>query len=70
MKTKAAMTDVMGVRVGQVWEDCETRMTKRRLTVLRIEKDKAVCRIDDGVRATRIALKRFRANSTGYRLVK
>lgn len=57
------------VRVGQVWIDCDPRMT-RRIVIDRIEGAYAFCHNWASPRLkTRIRLDRFRPTSTGFRLV-
>jgi len=58
------------VRVGQVWEDNDRRQraNPRRGKILRVMGGFATVKWDTG-RTTEVALKRFRPNSTGYRLV-
>lgn len=64
------------VRVGQVWEDNDPRITgcRRQIKVLEIKVKngaiKAVVQHPSGLGAkTRIRIDRFRPTSTGYRLV-
>ena len=71
------------VEPGQSWADCDKRAAGRVLRVDRIEGEHAICTVtadrppDEGappgwtnVGATRrIALRRFKPGSTGYRLV-
>lgn len=64
------------VKVGQLWADNDIRSFPRTIRVMEIIGDKAEVKVvtpakfarNEGAR-TRISLKRFRANSTGYRLV-
>jgi len=71
------------VEPGQVWADCDPRAVGRTIRVDSIGGDvmdpTAVCTVltdrDSAVsptvgRAVRIRVRRFRPNSTGYRLVK
>ena len=61
------------VKVGQVWEDNDSRIggaeARRRVKIVRIEGDVAVCENVATKRATKIKLSRFRPNATGYRLI-
>lgn len=66
------------VKVGQVWADNDKRSAGRHVRVIAIEvtlKQAVVRRCNSaggliGARVTRIALRRFRPTSTGYRLVR
>jgi hypothetical protein len=64
------------VAAGQIWRDNDKRMAARYILVLRIEGDKAVCVSCSETgnvltqRQTRIALRRFKPNSTGYVFVR
>ena len=70
------MTQDPEVEPGQVWIDNDPRSEGRRtLRVLRIEGDRVICLTltdwhgaKDGSKETRIALRRFKPTSTGYRL--
>lgn len=55
-----------GVKAGQVWRSMDPR-DNRMITVLQVGVDKAQVQ---GFVKSWISLKRFRPNSTGYRLVK
>jgi hypothetical protein len=67
------------VEVGQVWADNDWRSAGRTLRVDAVDETHATCTIltnqnshgyrDMRGRTTRIALRRFKPNSTGYRLV-
>jgi hypothetical protein len=60
------------VKVGQVWMDCDKRMYNRKLLVVRIEGDHALCANAadrNGKARTKIRLDRFRKSSTGFILV-
>ena len=70
------------VRPGQIWADNDVRSRGRQIKVLAVVDGKATCtvvRAADPVasnagrppagRVTRISQRRFRPNSTGYRLV-
>jgi hypothetical protein len=61
-----------GVHVGDIWEDCDPRARRRRLTVtlIDLERGKARVRDQDSGRLTFIALDRFKPISTGYRRIK
>jgi hypothetical protein len=64
------------VKVGQIWADNDPRSTPRTIKVIEIVDEKAVVEVvvpaasavNAGAR-TRVALKRFRPTTTGYRLV-
>ena len=70
---------VVEVKVGQVWQDNDKRMSERYLRVVRIDNNRwpvAVCvcqlcsafgDLIDG-RLSSIAIKRMKPTSTGYRL--
>lgn len=73
--TKKTMTP----RVGDVWEDNDPRMVmfgeRRRLKIVAIHDDYAVCRVVKGVLGwerpfTVVKLNRFKPNCRGYRLVR
>lgn len=67
------------VKVGQVWQDCDKRMSGRCIRVMAIKDGKALCsravqsswgewfRLPG--RQVRISLSRFKPTSTGYRLL-
>ena len=65
------------VRVGQVWADNDKRaQPNRRLRVVEMLPNGAVCEVFyegvpavDKPRRVAVMLRRFRPNSTGYRLV-
>jgi hypothetical protein len=72
------VSEPIKVEVGQVWADNDSRSTGRTVRVVAIEGDKAVVEtvtyskhvyVGGGRKQSRIALKRFKPNSTGYRLV-
>jgi hypothetical protein len=75
------VSEKIEVKPGQVWQDCDKRLRgERTLRVLRILKraagpDMAECDVfyrGEPFRrglTTLIALRRFRTNSTGYRLL-
>ena len=57
------------VRVGQIWRDNDKRSRGRRLQVLLVDEEAALCAVvlPSGLgRRTTIKLSRFRPNSTGY----
>lgn len=64
------MTTTAQVRVGQVWRDNDPRLQKcsRRIEVVEIDRDHAICKLAgvETKRRTRIRLNRFRPRSTGY----
>jgi uncharacterized protein DUF6354 len=62
------------VSVGQLWADCAYAMRGRVVHVLEINGEHAVCRVDHRGHPAhgsvhRIALRRFRPDRFGYRLV-
>jgi hypothetical protein len=61
------------VRVGQVWADNDWRSAGRTVMVIAITDGKAICAVAWPGHKTRnrtqIKLRRFRENSTGYRLI-
>lgn len=61
----------MNVKVGQIWEDNDSRNTyHRQIKVLEIVDGKAIVQHPRGLGSkTRIRLDRFKPTSTGYRLV-
>ena len=71
--SKRAKTPRPEVRVGQVWEDCDPRMTGRQLRVEKVEGGYAILRRCFGdrqdTRTTKIRLSRMYPHSTGFRLV-
>lgn len=67
------------VQIGQVWADNDTRTEGRTVKVEEINGDKAVCRVlappfdyPQGRvgHTTKIAIRRFKPTSTGYRLIR
>jgi hypothetical protein len=68
------MPETPDVRVGQIWQDNDPRVTPARfLRVTAINGDKATCEAwydkpGSQARTVRISLARFRPTSTGYRL--
>jgi len=56
------------VKPGQVWKDNDPR-TPRRLKVVSIEGEYAVCENTDLKRRTRVRLDRLKPGRTGYTLV-
>ena len=69
----AEMANKYGVKVGQIWQDNDPRMQMmkpvRTVEVLIVDDTHAVCQNRDSGKITRIKISRFKANSTGYRLV-
>jgi hypothetical protein len=69
------MSNPYEVKVGQVWQDWDTRFRNGAPTykkVLKIEGGFAYCvstRNGIVISKSRISLQRFRPNSTGYKLV-
>ena len=66
------MANKYGVKVGQVWKDNDPRYTEaeqRVLVVLEIDDTHATCKNKKSGKTSKIRLNRFKANSTGYRLV-
>lgn len=65
--------DKIEVKVGQVWQNWDIRERgthPRRLKVVEIVGDKAVVQHPSGIGGKRkILLRRFKPNSTGYKLV-
>ncbi len=73
------------VRIGQIWEDCDKRAGGRRLRIIEIStrspgEDRVTAEViqerrngeviaPQKRRRTQIATRRFRPNSTGYRLI-
>ena len=66
--------DKLGVKVGQIWQDNDPRVQMmkpvRTVEVLIVDDTHAVCQNRDTGRITRIKVSRFKANSTGYLLIK
>jgi len=66
------MSAAATVSVGQTWLDNDKRFRERRIRITAIEGAFAYGWVidanDKALRETRIALKRFKPNSTGYRL--
>jgi desulfoferrodoxin (superoxide reductase-like protein) len=58
------------VRVGQIWRDNDKRNYTRWVEVVSIEGEKATVINLETRKQTRISLKRFKPNATGYVLVK
>jgi len=67
------MSETHEVRLGQIWEDCDTRGpgagTGRRVRVIEVGGVSARVENVKTKRRTYIRLRRFRPSSTGYRLV-
>jgi hypothetical protein len=58
------------VKVGQIWKDNDKRVGDRRVRIAEITDDKAkVVNLETG-KTSKIAIKRFKPNSTGYTLIK
>jgi hypothetical protein len=59
------------VKVGQVWQDRDWRMSGRKIRVERTDEKYAYCSAASysSGRTIRIRLDRFKANSTGYDLI-
>jgi hypothetical protein len=62
-----------GVKIGQIWEDCDPRQGGRRVVVLSVREEDsyrfAMVKTPCG-RIRRVQLARFRERTNGYRLVK
>jgi hypothetical protein len=69
------MSNIYGVKVGQIWQDWDKRFrsgTPVYKKILKVKGDFAFCEgIKDGlvISKSRISLQRFRPNSTGYKLI-
>jgi hypothetical protein len=72
------MSEQPTVKVGQVWADNDARSKGRTLQVVEVGPVQAVCEVLTVARyvsarqigkTTRISLRRFRPNATGYRLI-
>ena len=68
------MSDVIEVKVGQVWEDWDIRHRespgRRRIKILEIKDGKAIVQHPSGQGTkTRIRLDRLKPTSTGYKLI-
>jgi hypothetical protein len=67
------MKNQFGVKVGQIWKDNDSRFSEneqRELEVLSIDDVYAICKNIKSGKTSKIKLNRFKANSTGYRLIK
>ena len=68
------MVQLTGNRImdGQIWQDKDKRMDRRRVVVERIEGEYAYCKSVVGGRKTRLLLRRMGPGSgtTGWRLIK
>jgi len=67
------MGNKYGVKTGQVWQDNDPRYTeseKRKLEIIEVDDTYAVCKNLTSGKISKIRLNRFKANSTGYRLIK
>lgn len=58
------------VKVGQIWQDIDPRMEGRQIEVIHVGNGFAACKNLKTNKETRIALKRFKSNATGYKLIK
>lgn len=58
------------VRVGQVWQDNDSRMRNRRLVVTHVRVKYILMRPEAGGKSRSYLRRRMRANSRGFRLVK
>ena len=58
-------------KIGQVWEDCDKRFSGNpaRKIILAIEEGFAICRSEPSGKTVKIALRRFKPTSTGYRVI-
>ena len=62
----------MKVKIGQVWQDWDARyrnMTPRFLEITNVDEKYAYTKNSPSGKVSRIMLKRFRENSTGYKLI-
>ena len=58
------------IEVGQIWESCDYRDSKRQIEIIEEGIDSVICRnVQTGRRST-IRRSRFHETSTGYRLMK
>lgn len=57
------------VKVGQIWKDNDKRVGDRRIRIVNIEDDKAIVINVETRKTSKITLKRFKPNSTGYTLL-
>lgn len=73
------MSTEIDVQVGQVWADNDPRVAGRTIKVEAIDGNKAVCRVlatpfdypqGRTGHTTKIALRRFKPTTTGYRLIR
>ena len=67
------MVEVDGVLLqeGQIWEDCDKRVSGRKLRLIRIGTEWCMFQNLNGGRTTvKILTRRLRPTSTGYRVVK
>lgn len=63
------------VLVGQIWQDWDTRFRQGKPRIIRIESisgdgQYATCKNIDTGRITKIAIKRLKPSSNGYKLLK
>ncbi len=64
------MSNPHGVEVGQIWVSADKREGRRRLTVVAVDTNSGVARVEGAHgRRSRIRLDRFRPTSTGYRRI-
>lgn len=69
--------EVLPVKVGQIWEDCDYRAAGRQIRVIEINGDKATVETTQRARnsfgptgrKTIISIKRMKPTKSGYRLV-
>jgi hypothetical protein len=70
------MKNLCDVRVGQIWQDWDVRFRNQTPVykkIIKIEGEYAYCEGIKGnkiISRSRISLRRFRPNSTGYKLIK
>ncbi|MEU9599714.1 hypothetical protein AB0E06_23240 [Streptomyces sp. NPDC048109] len=57
------------VRRGQIWEDLDTRQSKRRVVIEFVKSGRARVRAHYGTRRSTISVSRMHKHSTGFRLV-
>ena len=67
----------MTVKINQIWKDNDKRVSDRYLKVFKIEDSKAHCYVSNSEdfqetetpKTTKVSIKRFKPNSTGYKLI-
>jgi hypothetical protein len=68
------MENKHGVKPGQIWQDNDSRYRRdteiRKVEVLEVGETHATCKNYPSGKITKIQLKRFKPNNTGYRLIK